>query len=315
MAEKKEKTLTYRRAEFLTEEGATPISGTLTGFVKQATNKLKDVPSRTLMRNNGQTIKLASIKGDANGGLYLHIVADTPGEAASVVPKAKGPTTEIQIGRTAPPPDADFLDGDAFVYMRGNDVCMCGTAMPDTTVRYFLQAFNRKAGLQLGASQFDLMKVANVSKIKLMQSQGVKQIELRSTLYQATADYHRRKAQPQGILGSLGKQLKSVLGNEHDVNNDALRVELTVKTDKRRKGLTLGEKHIKALAIDMVKNQEDEDEFVIVTKKDQRIGPKEINMRSKALIDGDGKTVNRDKAWKELIEFYNTLEAAGALEQ
>lgn len=315
MADKKEKVLSYRRAEWLLDEDAPPVSATLAGFIKQAANKLKDVQARTLTRNNGQMIKLASIKPDAKGGLYLHIVADTPGEAASVVPKVKGAAIEIEVGTTAPPPDADFLDGDAFVYVRNNDACLCGTGMHDATVRFFLQVFFRKAGLPVAASQFDLMKVANISKVKLIQSQGVKEIDLRATLYQATANYQRRKTHAQGILGALGKQLKSVLGSEHDVNNDALRVQLTVKTDKRRKGIALGEKHIKALAIDTVNSQEDDDEFVIITKTDQRIGPNEINVRAKAFIDGDGKTVNRDKAWKQLLAFYEELEEGGALEE
>ncbi|HWI27379.1 MAG TPA: hypothetical protein VN668_10455 [Stellaceae bacterium] len=316
MASKKEKVLTYRRAEWVLHEDQAPVSGTLTGFIKQAMNKLPDVPSRTLTRSNGQTIKLASAKTDAKGGLYLHIVADTPGEAASVVPKAKGPAVEIQVGTTAPPPDADFLDGDGFVYARDNDVCLCGTAMQDTTVRYFLHQFFWKAGLPRIASQFDLMKVANITAVKLLQKQGVKQIELRSTLYQASANYHRRRAHPQGLLGALSKHLRAVAGNEHDVNNDALRIELTLKTDKRRtSGIKLGEKRIKALAIETIQNQEGDDDFVIVTKADQRIGPDEINMRTKVQIDSDGKTVNRDKAWEALFHFFNTLDEAGALEE
>jgi hypothetical protein len=315
MADKKEKVLTYRRAIWVRDEKTPPIHSTLCGFIKQASNKLKDVAARTLARDNGQAIKLAIMKPDKEGGVYLHIVADTPGESASVVPKVKGAATEIKLGTAAPPPDTDFLDGDAFVYVRNDDVCLCGTAVHDATVGNFLRAFLRKAGLGVRASQFDLEKVANINKIKLMQSQGVKQIEFRSTLFKATADYHRRHAQPQGILGALGKQFKTVLGNVYDVNNDALRVELILKTDRRRKGITVGEKEIKTLAIDTLNNQEDDDEFVIVTKSDQRIGPKEIHMRSKVLIESNGKTVERDKAWDELIGFYNTLDKAGALEE
>jgi hypothetical protein len=37
-------------------------------------------------------------------------------------------------------------------------------------------------------------------------------------------------------------------------------------------------------------------------------------MGTEVLIDKDGKTVNRDKAWRELSDFYEELKKSGALE-
>ena len=38
-------------------------------------------------------------------------------------------------------------------------------------------------------------------------------------------------------------------------------------------------------------------------------------MKTTVEIDADGKTVKRDKAWKEAINFYNSLKDSGALEE
>ncbi len=232
-----------------------------------------------------------------------------------MVPQAVSVSTEIEVSTAAPPSGAEFMDGDAFLYVNGNDVCLCSTGMRDASIQYFLQDFFKQAKIRSDAVQFMLAKVSDISKIKLIQNQGIKEIEIRAILYQATLTYNRRKAQAQSIVGAAAKHIRHVLGKEHDVNSDALQVALAVKTDRRRKGLKLGEKRIQTLATDLIKHQEADDEFVIITKKNQRIGPNEIFMKTTVEIDSKGKSVERDKAWKQLYEFYQSLEDAGALEQ
>jgi hypothetical protein len=312
VADKKEKTISYRRAEWLIDQ---PDSISLELCLKQTVNNLKNVKERTVVRATGQHLRLAHIKKSSKGGFYLHLTADTPGEAASIVPTIALTSEEIQISKTAPPANAEFMDGDAFVFIKEDHVCLCTTGMHDTTIRLFLHHLFREAKIRQDATKFDLQKIADISKLKLLQTQGVKEIELRSMLYQATADYTRRKTQTLGMLGAAAKQIKSILAMENDVNTDALRVALTLKVDRRRKGITLGEKRIKSLAINLIKDQESDDDYVIITKDNQKIGPSEIFMRSTVSIDSDGKTVQRDKAWIELKAFYDMLENSGALEQ
>lgn len=307
----KERTVSYRRADWLNEN---PASINLGSCVKQAVAKLKSVDDRTISRPGGQLMKLASAKGHKEGHL-LHITVETPGEYASIVPAADKAKEEVEVGTTAPPDGAEFMDADAFLFVRGNDVCLCSTNLQDSSVRDFLIAFFEKAKLRKDASLFDLAKVANIPKLKLLQSNGVQEIELRASMYSATAHYHKRKAQPQGLLGGIAKHVKAILGNEHDANEDALNVVLTLKTDRRRKGLVLGEKRIKDIGINVLKNQQRGDDFTIITKDGQRIGPDELYMRTTVEMESLGKSVQRDKAWKEVVKFYESMEKAGALEE
>jgi hypothetical protein len=102
----------------------------------------------------------------------------------------------------------------------------------------------------------------------------------------------------------------------NDFTRDGLQVWLSIKSDHRfAKDFKLGEKQIENVAEDMVQNMEGDDDFIIVTKTGQRIGPNEIFMKQTVSIDGDGKTVDRDKAWRELSAFHKRLHEAGLLEQ
>ncbi|MBS0294734.1 MAG: hypothetical protein JSR45_00390 [Proteobacteria bacterium] len=311
MVEKREKTVSYRKAEWFIPN---PASIHLAMCVKDAAATCSTVSDREIPRDS-QSLRLASIKDDTEGGFYLHIVVDTPGESASVVPTHKKTSAqELRVSTAPPPTNMDFMDGDAFVYLRRNDVCICTTALTDSTVRYYLSELFRKAKIRQDSTKFELMKVSNLNKIALIHHQGVREIELNSTIYKATADYNRRTGQPLGILSAIAHEMKAVLGIPHDANEDALRVSLTLTVDKRRRGIALGEKRLEELAVATLKNTSDDDDFVIVTKNGQKISRTELFMRSKVKVDGFGKSIDHDKAWKELRVFYDALADAGALE-
>lgn len=309
MVEKRDKTLSYRRAEWF---NADPSSISLGRCLKEALAKLKDIDERTVVRDSSQHMKLLKSKADKQGGFSLHISIETPGESASIVPTTHG--TEVDIKTLAPPAEAEFMDGDAFLYVRDNNVCLCATALRDGAIAYYLSQLFRKAKIRRDADQFELMKVADINKVDLMHAQGVKEIIIRASLYKASANLSRRRNQTVGILGATARQVKAVLGKEHDVTPDSLRVALALKTDRRFKGVHLGEKRIEDLAANLLKNQEEDDEFIIVTKLGQRIGPTEIYIKSVASIKGVGKSVERDAAWRALNNFYESLDAMGALE-
>jgi hypothetical protein len=90
------------------------------------------------------------------------------------------------------------------------------------------------------------MKVADISRLNMLHKQGVRELEIRGALFKVTADYVRRKAQVTGVLGAIGKELKTLLGKPHDVTEDSLQVILTIKTDRRSKHLVLGEKILRS---------------------------------------------------------------------
>jgi hypothetical protein len=76
VAPKREKTLSYRRAEWLT---GIPKGTTLESCLRDAHNALKTVDERTIVRDNGQRIRSANKLAQRDGGFFLHLTLDAPG--------------------------------------------------------------------------------------------------------------------------------------------------------------------------------------------------------------------------------------------
>src|ERR1043166_3575389 len=181
MVEKREKTLSYRRALWVSD-----VSGIdLEWCIRESHLKLKTIDDRTIGYGGTLTIS-AKQKNVPSGGLLLHLVVETPGEAASVVPKVSSKSVELDLKTESPPPYGEWLDGDAFLFVQGDHVCLCATGFRDGSISWFLHRFFEKAKIRKDATRFELIKAADVSKLKLLHSQGVKELEIRAMMYDAT---------------------------------------------------------------------------------------------------------------------------------
>lgn len=310
MADKRDKVIGYRRALWFNEH---PETINLAMCISHAATKLPVIKDRTVVRGD-QELKLASLQPDSAKGFYLHITIETPGDSTSVVPAVAATAETVEVSTMPPPNNGEFMDGDAFVYVRGNDVCLCTTGCTDNTIRWFLAELFMKAKIRKDADQFDIVKAASLNKASMIHSIGVKEIVLKSTIFSASSHYLKRKGQPAGLLYELSRVFKADIGAQNDSNEDALSVAITLTLDERRKGITLGEARMKQMAERTLKHAEDGDEFVIVLLDGQQIRPDEIYVKTTASIEGFGKSVVKYKAWEELKIFYAKLEANGALE-
>lgn len=313
MVDKREKTVSYRRAAWV--DGVSGID--LEWCIREAHAKLKTVDDRTIGYGGTLTrsAKQKNVRADGKGGLFLHLVTDTPGESASVVPKVSERSTDLDLKTEAPPLDGEWLDGDAFVFVKGDHLCFCATGIRDGSINWFLHEIFKKAKIRKDSVRFDLAKAADITKLRLLHSQGVKEIEIRALVSRATSHYEQRKGTTYGALGTAGKFLKTIWQAPNDYTDDSLKLVLCLKVDKRFAGVKLGEKRIEQIAADVVKSAEKGDDFSILTKTGQRITQSEIFIRSKVLIDSEGKTVQRDKAWDELATFFRVLTTSGAVDQ
>lgn len=308
---KREKTISYRRAAWV--DGVHGI--TLERCIRDAHANLKSVDERTI-GFGGHLTKSAKQRNRTAGGLFLHLTVETPGEAASIVPHVSPSASEVDLKTQKAPANAEYLDADAFLFVHDDHVCVCATDIRDGAISHFLWEFFRKANLRRDSARFTLVKIADVSKLKLLHAQGVKEIELDAKLFKATADFTQRKGDAYGVLGTVGRFFKSLIDKPYDVTPDGLMVNVGLRIDRRfQKHISVGYKTIEQIAADAVKNHREEDAYTIITKTGQRISPKEIFVKTKVAIDSHGKTVDRDKTWGELAAFYEMLKASGVLEE
>jgi hypothetical protein len=310
MAEKRHKTISYRRAVWMEEDAR---KSTLEYFLVSPHQKLKTVKKRKFKRPDGQFVKCIRFRPGENGGSLFHLVAETPGDTASTISSADEDKEASDVGTASPPKGAEFMDGDLFVYVKGNHVSLCATSLRDASFKVYCDEVFRKAKLPAVSTKFDFQKVANVEKMKLIEAEGVKEIDMNATLYVATTKYAKRKKDAVGAVGVAAKHLKALFWPDEDMESDSIQVSLTLRTDDRMvSGKVLGNKRLKEIAQDVV---DDDDDYVIVTRKGQRISQNEIYVRSKVDLDRHGKSVKRDAAWQALLDFHKQLVASGIVVQ
>ena len=101
------------------------------------------------------------------------------------------------------------MDGDAFLYVVGNHVYFCATTVRIGAVRFFLQKLFEKANLNKNCSEFIFLNAPDAGKLARIQREGIKEIQLKASLYRASIDYIRRKAQVAGIIGGIGESIRA----------------------------------------------------------------------------------------------------------
>ena len=309
-----EKTLSYRRADWLETPSG---SATLESFLKQALTKLQTVGHTAVARESGQVLSCAKREIRQRGGIFLHVTAITPGGEASVISsKDTDAAPELDILTVTPPIDNEFVDGDVFLLVRKDSICVCSNAIRDGTIAHYFYKLFEKAKLTDQSTKFHIVNVADIDKVKFIQDHKLKSITLNASLYKASNDALKNAKRMRGAPGAVAKFLKALLGRDNDVNNDSINVHITIETDGRvRKHLSLGEHRLESWALDLVKNEQSDDSYTIVTADRQIIRPNELKMQKLCNIHVKGNSVDRECAWKELLDFYKDLCEKGAVEE
>ena len=311
MAKLRDKTISYRRAVWFTIDEK---DRNLEKLIQSAHNKLRTISDRKFKRSDGQYVKGIWQKSEKRGGLYIHVAAETPGDLASTLLRAAEKSSSDEVGTASPPRGTEYMDGDIIFYVKNNDLCLCATGLHEAAIMAYCDELFRKAELGEEAIKYELRKVANIDKMKLIESQGVKEIELGTTLNEASIKYMKRTTVAEGALKVLGKHLRAVFRGDKPDSSDNIRFGIVLKTDGRMEGEVLGEKRLRAAAKELI-GSKGKEAYTIVTKSNQRIGPDEIFIRKQVGIDRHGKSVNRDKACKALREFYVELVKTGITAQ
>ncbi len=314
MAKQRQKSLTYHRAECLDTNSH---GFNLENCINQAIIHLPTVADRSIERDGGSIGRLAHCGRPKNRlGCLLHLTFEAPGEHASIVPSPVMGVSELQTQTHPPPNSAEFMDGDAFLYVVGNHVCLCTTAVRVGTVRHFLQKLFEKANIEQNCNQFILMNAANTNKLSRIHNEGIREIQLKASLTHASAEYIRRKNHTIGAIGVVAEFFKEIFGHDDGIVDDALRVGLIFHVDGRSKSrIRLGRAKLQKIAENIVQNEEKDDDYTIILESGEKIRFSDIVLKKSVEIDGEGKTVRREAAFEALLLYYNELKNAGKLEE
>jgi hypothetical protein len=309
---KKQKQLSYRRAEYFVDAQNHSVEGHL----RKSLSILKTIEQRRVVMGNSFTMEARHAKPRTRGGVLLHIAGYTPGEEASIVP-SKPAAPEADVSTAPPPRNSDYMDGDIMLFARHNDVIVCVNGMHEARVRDYLRGLFEAAGLGDDAANFGLSRVADASKVQLIAQHGVKQVKLNASLYEASLDHIERTSVKQKLLGTVWDEFLAIFADDVKMKEiserENLTAEVVIKFDRRREGGEIGQERLAALATAVV--EDDDEGFAIETLEGETIRSNQITLRKAVAIEAHGKSVYYSEAFDELLAYYDELTASGVLHQ
>lgn len=318
----KNKKFYYRRAKW-DEQG----KQSLEKILLEAHEELDTVGKRTFEASSGAEIRGASFKDDK--GLYLQIASYVPGEATSIIDKSKG-AKQSSVTAQAAPDGKDYLDGEVFVYIKDNHVILCPSGVRETVVETYIWHILRAVEKKDIAKSFELDKVAKTDKLRMIKDEGVKEIDLNTSLYEASL-IHMDQNNPKvgGWKKAMANQLSAVFSKDKDLKDitekENLNVKITIRfdgTEARRNSKDpefgkAGKKRLERTAEQVIAEFDDEHEngFTIVTGAGNRITSDEIRVSDSFRIETLGKSLSKSATWAKLKEYHDRLDADGVFKQ
>lgn len=121
----------------------------------------------------------------------------------------------------------------------------------------------------------------------------------------SNSTHHRPSSYRNEILGRIQRRRHGNIRN-------------SIPRERRyrdKQHLTLAETRIEQLALKLVEEQEEGDDFRIILDNGQTIGSSEINVQTHMNIKALGKSVERDGAWSALREYFKDLVDNGIVEK
>ncbi|NCN42653.1 hypothetical protein GW916_15555 [bacterium] len=271
-------------------------------------------PKSTFLRSFSHSIGVMQglkYKQEANCS-FLHISYHIPDQPTSLVPKP-GTSSSGVVKEKMPPQDHDYMEGDIFVLMRKNHVLLC----PSATTEGLAKDYFKKALDDQGHDfPFSLDPVANMDKIDLIEADGVKAINLKTSAYKAATDKAARTTKST-LLGKLGQELLSIICKSQNVTEkdfgkyDNLSVRLELTFNSRKKGAEISAGAFQHIGQELLEDKEDG--FVLVTNSGNKISRDDINIHKTVDVKKFGRSIDRDDAWANLLVYFKELKASGTL--
>ncbi len=177
------KTIHYVRATY--SNGAAPKKN-FEQLVRQAMNKLGRMDETDITMSTLGVVSIRHRETKTGESLRLAIGAGVPGEQMTTIGIKVAAAFDNDQAASAPAKRA-FKHGDAFVLIEDNDLLVVtdGPFRVNTIGVYLGELFS-KAGLKSETAAFELKKVTNQDTKAILAAEGIKELRLGTTMYQAT---------------------------------------------------------------------------------------------------------------------------------
>jgi len=316
----KNRTLFYRRVVWHDDSGKT-----MENLLISAHLKLETTEDRTFNYNDYEIQGMKIEHKDAIG-LFCHVSSYIPGQKRSVVPHPS-PAKETVPLTQDPPHKHNFMEGDIFFLINGNHIVLCPSGVRETIASAYI-THTLQSVMNETTPRFSLEPIADINKVNLLNQEGVKRIELNSSLYDASLEYMKRKNDEhktkerktitKKLLAAAVKELQSIFASDSELHEigkkENLNVRIELSFDSRKKDGDIGRKRIENVAHQLIKDERD-DCFAIITGSGKRLTYDEVRLHEKVIIPAHGNSISRSETWASLDRYLRDLKLKGLIEQ
>lgn len=308
---KQTKTLEYRRARFL-DDGQN-----LEALARQAWEQFDTQAARTVTHSDGRsTVGLRSRDLGASG-FAVHCARYIDGQSVGTIKTAPAP--EVDIGEQAPAPGENFLNSDLMALLQDNHVICLNCGRNAGSLRIFFQQLFRMAGFNDASRQFELVRIANPDKVAIIETVGVKRVDLQADIAEATAgeliEGTARAGVWQSIAGSLGDALRAITDRDEEIEQirRAEKGTITVSINVPKGDLTAAKDGLSQLSEEIVEDEES-DSYVIHLGNGDTIKPDEVSVRKQVKLEAAANSVSVYQAWDAMVHYSEELMESGQVE-
>lgn len=326
----KVKRLMYRRASWTNQK-----KETLENVLKICHNTYGTTAERTFKGLYGTELQCAKYSPKDKVGLLFQIASCVPGQPTSAIQESSQSTTTSGITEVPAPAGSNFLDGDVFVLINGNNVIILQSGVRESVALNYFSKMLDKNGYTEASISLEFHGIVQEDKIKMIKSQGVKSIELDASLYEASLmqiekeTEKKRETKVIDLPGAVAETLKQVFAKDKSLKeiseNENVNIKLSIRFDGRkamRKANkkdasfgVVGKSRLEKASEMIVKECVDEqyEGFTIVTGDNNRIKSGEIVVSDNYRVKTYGNSLDQEDAFEKLQDYFAQLQDRGTL--
>ncbi len=327
----KVKRLFYRRATWTNQE-----KDTLESTLKICHENFKTTSQRTFKGLYGSEIQCARYLPKDKVGLFFQIASYVPGQSTTAIEESSATSEKSDISEVVAPKGNNFLDGDIFLLVNRNNVILLQSGVRENVALNYMCQMLEKNAFKHALMSLEFLGIAKEDKVEMIQTQGVKAIELNASLYEASLmhlEKQNEKAQREtkvfDLPGIVADSLKQVFAKDKNLKEitekENVNIKLSITFDgreaKKKKNKKdggfgeLGRSRLQKTSEMIVKEclEEDLDGFTIITGDNNKIKSDEIVVSDNYRVKTFGKSLDQSDAFEKIEEYYFQLEHRGIL--
>lgn len=316
------KSLYYRRAVWNNQKNKT-----LEDYMREAHESLSTVGERTFLYRSGIEIRGAKVEDKDGVGMLLQIATCSPGgETSTISTDSSAESCSVEAEKA--PDGKDYMDGDIFVLVRKNHVVLCPSRTRESIATTYFHRMLDEMKETVISGTFELDKVTKVSRMELIKKEGVKEIILGSSLYEASilhADKKDKKV--SGLKKMIATELESIFSTDPTLKTiqekENLNIKLSIRFDGQEArshsadakfGLN-GKQRLAETSSKIINEYKNEElsGFTIVTGSGALITSDSIRVSEPYRVATLGNSLDRVDAWEKLEVYFKHLSATGIL--